>query len=72
MSIRVAQKSDFDIVKSITHITINKIYPHYYANGAVAFFLQHHNDENIKRDYYKPKCFSVLRFRTACSGHCYH
>ncbi len=50
MSIMSAQVSDFEIVKEITHTTINEIYPHYYSGGAVAFFINHHNDENIKSD----------------------
>ncbi len=50
MSIKIAQQSDIDIVKDITHTTIKAIYPHYYSNGAVVFFLNHHNDENIKND----------------------
>ena len=50
MSIKLAQKSDFDVVKKITHTTINEIYVHYYSNGAVAFFLNHHSDENIQDD----------------------
>lgn len=50
MSIKLAQKSDCGIVKVITHTTINEIYPHYYSNGAVAFFLNHHSDENIAND----------------------
>ena len=50
MSIKLAQQSDIDIVKDITHTTIKEIYPHYYSNGAVAFFLNHHNDENIEND----------------------
>ena len=50
MSIKLAQEFDFDIVKKITHKTIKEIYPHYYPNGAVVFFLNHHNDENIMND----------------------
>ena len=50
MSIKLAQQSEIDIVKDITHTTIKEIYPHYYSNGAVAFFLNHHNDENIEND----------------------
>ena len=50
MSIRQAQPSDFAVVKEITHTTIQTIYPHYYPAGAVAFFLHHHNDENIADD----------------------
>ena len=50
MSIKLAQEFDFDIVKKITHKTIKEIYPHYYSSGAVVFFLNHHNDENIMND----------------------
>lgn len=50
MSIRKAEMADFDIVKKITVDTINAIYPHYYPKGAVEFFLNHHNDENILSD----------------------
>ena len=57
MNIKIAQKSDIDIVKDITHTTIKEIYPHYYANGAVEFFLNHHNAENIKNDISKDCVF---------------
>lgn len=50
MSIKIANQADMDIVKDITRITITDIYPHYYPNGAVAFFLNHHSDENIEND----------------------
>lgn len=50
MSIKLAEEPDFEVVKEITHATICEIYPHYYSEGAVAFFLNHHNDENIKSD----------------------
>jgi hypothetical protein len=50
MSIRQAQKSDFAIVKEITHTTIQTIYPNYYPPGAVAFFLHYHNDKSIAED----------------------
>ena len=50
MSIELAQKSDFYVVKEITHTTINEIYPHYYPTGAVDFFISHHNDENVEND----------------------
>ena len=39
MSIKLAQEFEFNIVKKITHETINEIYPHYYSNGAVVFFI---------------------------------
>ncbi len=50
MSIIKADISDFETVKYITTETINSIYPRYYPKGAVDFFLNHHNDDNIKKD----------------------
>lgn len=50
MNIVSARECDLTIIKKITHTTINEIYPHYYPNGAVVFFLNHHSDENIKED----------------------
>lgn len=50
MSIIRADISDIETVKYITTETINSIYPHYYPKGAVDFFLNHHNDDNIKKD----------------------
>ena len=50
MSIKLAQKSDFYVVKEITITTISEIYPHFYPTGAMDFFLSHHNDKNIKND----------------------
>ena len=37
-------------VLNITHTTIKSIYPHYYPEGAVNFFLDHHNENNILSD----------------------
>lgn len=50
MLIKKAEANDFDIVKNITAETIRTIYPRYYPCGAVDFFLNHHNDENIMHD----------------------
>lgn len=50
MLIKKAEAGDFDIVKTITAETIRIIYPRYYPRGAVDFFLNHHNDENIMHD----------------------
>lgn len=50
MGIRLAKLSDCNIVKLITVTTIKEVYPHYYPDGAVAFFINHHNDENITND----------------------
>lgn len=45
-----AELSDFSLVKDITTLTINEIYPHYYPKGAVDFFLSHHDDDHISSD----------------------
>lgn len=50
MRIRQANLQDFDTIREITVQTIHEIYPHYYPKGAVAFFLEHHNDDNIVKD----------------------
>lgn len=49
MSIILEQECDLTIIQEISHTTIEEIYPHYYPSGATAFFLNHHNDENIKK-----------------------
>lgn len=45
-----ARKESLGIVAEITRNTITEIYPRYYANGVVDFFLKHHCKENINRD----------------------
>ena len=50
MEIKKAAINDFETVKRITTTTIKEIYPKYYPNGAVSFFLMHHNDNNILND----------------------
>jgi GNAT superfamily N-acetyltransferase len=44
-----ASYEHFDIVKAIVRKTIETIYPKYYPQGAVDFFLHHHSDEAIKK-----------------------
>lgn len=53
MSIRKATSEDFKTVKEITEKTISEIYPHYYPNGAVNFFLAHHKESNIINDIHE-------------------
>ncbi len=43
--------------RDITKTTINAIYPHYYPDGAVQFFLTHHSDEHIMADISCGKVF---------------
>lgn len=50
MTIQQAQPHHADAVLHVTHSTIKAVYPRYYPEGAVAFFLQHHAPENIRRD----------------------
>lgn len=45
-----AGKENLEMVTNITRKTITEIYPKYYANGVVEFFLKHHCEENINRD----------------------
>lgn len=68
MIIRKANISDADIVKHITHTTILKIYPHYYPEGAVNFFLSHHNDKNIIKDINKGEVYLLSDKNTADVG----
>lgn len=53
MSIKLAVISDLDIIKQITQKTIAEIYPHYYPDGAVSFFINHHNENSIIDDIKK-------------------
>ena len=48
--IRPAALADQPAVQSITVQTIRAVYPHYYPEGAVEFFLAHHNDARIAAD----------------------
>lgn len=50
MAIKQALMSDLNIVGEITRSTISEIYPHYYSSGAVEFFINHHDDNNIAND----------------------
>ncbi len=59
MNIKKADINDFNAVKNITLNTINSVYPHYYPEGAVDFFISHHNDENIENDI-KTECIYLI------------
>lgn len=65
MNIRQAIKMDLDIIKNITYETIQTIYPHYYPKGAVGFFMQHHNHENITADIDSGNVFIMEIDKTA-------
>lgn len=60
MSIKQAVLSDLRIIRNISEITISEIYPHYYPKGAVEFFLEHHNEDNILKDIKMNRSFICL------------
>ena len=47
---RLAEIKDLERVIQITRDTISDIYSHYYAEGVVNFFLEHHSRENVLSD----------------------
>ena len=51
--IRLAEEKDLEHVLQITRKTISDIYSHYYPQGVVDFFLQHHSRENVLSDIEK-------------------
>ena len=57
MRIRIAEKTDFLTVKTITQTTILSVYPKYYPAGAVRFFSEHHSDEKILNDILTGKVY---------------
>ena len=60
MEIIKADMSYFEAVNRITHDTINAVYPHYYPDGAVRFFLDYHNKDSIIKDIEAGKVFILL------------
>ncbi|MBO7394816.1 MAG: GNAT family N-acetyltransferase [Ruminococcus sp.] len=50
MEIITAALTDIGTVHEIVQSTIKAVYPHYYPNGAVDFFLAHHSREHISAD----------------------
>lgn len=48
--IQLAEKSDLETVFQITQDTISRIYSHYYPEGVVKFFLEHHSRQNVLSD----------------------
>lgn len=60
MELIKARQEHFSIVKNIVNNTINHIYPNYYPEGAVEFFLSHHSDENIKNAIERKEVYLLL------------
>ncbi len=50
MQIRKATVQDLECIRELTRETIGRIYPKYYPEGAVQFFLAHHCDGEILSD----------------------
>jgi GNAT superfamily N-acetyltransferase len=48
MKIYKATLNDFDIIHKIVHTTVSEVYPLYYPEDVVQFFLNYHSLENIK------------------------
>lgn len=65
--IRCAGADELEKIKDIVYQTIEEIYPHYYPEGAVAFFLSHHN-ENIIMEDIKQQNVYVLEESHECIG----
>lgn len=57
MNIKKAEISDLNRIYNVTRETMKAIYPKYYPKGAVDFFLQLHNKENIGKDIEKGYIF---------------
>ncbi|MCM1314867.1 MAG: GNAT family N-acetyltransferase [Alistipes senegalensis] len=49
-NIRKAQLEDLQVITDVVHRTTNEIYPKYYPQGAVEFFLNYHNENSIRQD----------------------
>ncbi len=62
-----ATKEDLSIIKFIVDETIHKIYPKYYPEEVVAFFQNHHNEENILNDLEKGNVY-LLSENNQCIG----
>lgn len=60
MNIRQAVLSDVDTIRYISERTISEIYPHYYSEGAVKFFLEHHSEAHIINDIKNNRVFLCL------------
>ncbi|MDE5861416.1 MAG: GNAT family N-acetyltransferase [Ruminococcus sp.] len=47
---RKAEQEDLQVITDIVHRTIKNIYPKYYPQGAVEFFLEYHNENAVSQD----------------------
>ncbi|SHF62406.1 GNAT family N-acetyltransferase [Dysgonomonas macrotermitis] len=58
--IRLASLEDLEITQSIVHETISSVYPNYYPQEVVEFFLEHHKKESIKEDIQSGKVYLLF------------
>lgn len=65
--IRRAGTDELGKIKEIVHQTIEEIYPRYYPEGAVSFFLSHHSENNIMEDIRQQNVY-VLEASRECIG----
>ena len=68
MLIKVAKTSDLETVYRIVQQTIHAVYFHYYAKGAVEFFLEHHSQENIAADIRSGTVFLCINAEETAVG----
>lgn len=61
MKIVQAKARNIEDVKLIVSKTISEIYPHYYPQGVVDFFLAHHSDDNIMRDIGEGRVYLIKK-----------
>lgn len=48
--IRIAEPAEADTIIELVKRTIETVYPRYYPEGAVNFFLCHHSSGNVRKD----------------------
>lgn len=60
MEIRHALSTDAKKIHELSHRTIQHIYPHYYPQGTVSFFLAHHSAERIAEDILQQQVFVLM------------
>lgn len=69
MRVIIATIEQFETIKKIVRDTITSVYPHYYPQGAVSFFLSHHNDDKIKEDI-RDGCVYLFEVNDTIIGTC--
>ncbi len=68
MIICKADKKHIEIVEKITLRTIKEVYPHYYPEGAVDYFINHHKTENIMKDIISGYVYILINDKSETVG----